>query len=226
MQSHTADFLLENRVDQLRNVGAGFHGRGALGVDITDHRAAGFRHAGVRLIGDIGGHALVGDKAGTLTDEHADQLTACDIPDGISRAYPAVPDKGNGTYLDARGFEAVFYGGHAVHGISHAGGYGVQITATAPSLHMIRANIETKINPVVGTRQQSEDLVNYLMQEAEQNPDGLFSTNLFGRSLWEHVSDGISEKLDNMPPEAREKMGQTLARIINEGSGGLVCIIL
>ncbi len=110
--------------------------------------------------------------------------------------------------------------------VRHAGGYGVQITATAPSLHMIRANIETKINPVVGTRQQSEDLVNYLLQESEQNPDGLFSTNLFGRSLWEHVSDGISEKLDNMPPEAREKMGQTLARIINEGSGGLVCIIL
>jgi len=110
--------------------------------------------------------------------------------------------------------------------VRHAGGYGVQITATAPSLHMIRANIETKINPVVGTRQQSEDLVNYLMQESEQNPDGLFSTNLFGRSLWEHVSDGISEKLDNMPTEAREKMGQTLARIINEGSGGLICIIL
>lgn len=110
--------------------------------------------------------------------------------------------------------------------VRHAGGYGVQITASAPSLHMIRANIETKINPVVGTRQQSEDLVNYLMQEAEQNPDGLFSTNLFGKTLWEHVSDGIGEKLDNMPPDAREKMGQTLARIINEGSGGLVCIIL
>jgi len=110
--------------------------------------------------------------------------------------------------------------------VRHAGGYGVQITASAPSLHMIRANIETKINPVVGTRQQSEDLVNYLMDEAEQNPDGLFSTNLFGRTLWEHVSDGIGEKLENMPPEARDKMGQTLARIINEGSGGLVCIIL
>ncbi len=110
--------------------------------------------------------------------------------------------------------------------VRHAGGYGVQITATAPSLHMIRANIETKINPVVGTRQQSEDLVNYLISEAEQNPDGLFSTNLFGRTLWDHVSDGIGEKLENMPPEAREKMGQTLARIINEGSGGLVCIIL
>jgi stage IV sporulation protein A len=64
------------------------------------------------------------------------------------------------------------------------------------------------------------------MQEAEQNPEGLFATNLFGKSLWELVNDGVSEKLGNMPPEARQKMGQTLARIINEGSGGLICIIL
>lgn len=110
--------------------------------------------------------------------------------------------------------------------VRHAGGYGVQIKAVAPSLHLIKANIETQINPVVGTRQQSEDLVNYLMQEAEQNPEGLFATNLFGKSLWELVNDGVSEKLGNMPPEARQKMGQTLARIINEGSGGLICIIL
>ncbi len=110
--------------------------------------------------------------------------------------------------------------------VRHAGGYGVRIKATAPSIHMIRATIETELSPVVGTEQQSEDLVNYLRTEAGQSPDGIWSTNLLGKSLYDMVSDGLNEKLGNMPPDAREKMAETLSRIVNEGSGGLICIIL
>ena len=110
--------------------------------------------------------------------------------------------------------------------VRHAGGFGVRIKATAPSIHMIRATVETELSPVVGTEQQSEDLVNYLRTEAGQSPDGIWSTNLLGKSLYDMVSDGLNEKLGNMPPDAREKMAETLSRIVNEGSGGLICIIL
>lgn len=110
--------------------------------------------------------------------------------------------------------------------VKHSGGYGVLVKATAPSIHMIRADIQTEISPVVGTEQQSEDLVNYLMDEYRGNPGNIWSTNLFGKTLYELVSEGLAAKLANMPDDARSKMAQTLSRIINEGSGGLICIIL
>jgi len=110
--------------------------------------------------------------------------------------------------------------------VKHANGYGVKLKASAPSIHMIKANIQTEINPVVGTEQQSEDLVKYLLDEFEEDPSRIWSTNLFGKTLNELVNEGLHAKLSNMPDDAREKLGETLGRIINEGSGGLICIIL
>ncbi len=108
----------------------------------------------------------------------------------------------------------------------HTSGYGVKLKASAKSIHMIRANIETEINPIVGTEQQSEDIVKYLLREFDRSPTDIWQSNLFGKSLYELVNEGLHSKLEHMPDDARMKLGETLERIINEGSGGLICIIL
>lgn len=110
--------------------------------------------------------------------------------------------------------------------VKHAGGYGVRLRASAQSIHMIRANIETEINPIVGTEQQSEDLVKYMLNEFEEDPQRIWQSNMFGKSLYELVNEGLHTKLEHMPEASRAKLSETLERIINEGSGGLICIIL
>lgn len=110
--------------------------------------------------------------------------------------------------------------------VRQAGGYGVRLRASASSVHMIKTNIETEINPIVGTEQQSEEMVKYLMREFEDDPKAIWQSNMFGKSLYELVGDGLHTKLDHMPEDARQKFGETLSKIINEGSQGLICIIL
>jgi stage IV sporulation protein A len=110
--------------------------------------------------------------------------------------------------------------------VKQAGGYGVKLRAAAQSVHMIRANIETEINPIVGTEQQSEDLVRYMLREFEEDPKSIWASNLFGKSLYELVNEGLHTKLAHMPDESRLKLSETLERIINEGSNGLICILL
>jgi len=104
--------------------------------------------------------------------------------------------------------------------------YGVKLRASAPSIHLIRANIETEVCPVVGTEKQSEELVRYLLSEFESNPAEIWQSNIFGKSLHELVNEGLNNKLNRMPDEAQIKLQETLQKIINEGSGGLICIIL
>ncbi len=104
--------------------------------------------------------------------------------------------------------------------------FGVKLKASAPSLHIMRVDIETEVCPVVGTEQQSEDLVNYLLSEFEQNPKGIWQTNMFGKSLDSLVNEGLNNKLTSMPVETQKKMRKTLSRIINEGRGGIICILL
>ena len=91
---------------------------------------------------------------------------------------------------------------------------------------MIKTNIETEINPIVGTEQQSEEMVKCLMQQFEDDPKALWESKMFGRSLYELVADGLSAKLEHLPDDARQKFAETLSKIINEGSQGLICIIL
>ncbi len=110
--------------------------------------------------------------------------------------------------------------------IKQAGSYGVKLRASAQSIHMIRANIETEINPIVGSEQQSEELIRYMLNEFEENPQKIWESNMFGKSLYELVNEGLHTKLAHMPEESRKKLSETLERIINEGSGGLICIIL
>lgn len=93
-------------------------------------------------------------------------------------------------------------------------------------IHMIRADIETEIAPLVGTEKQSEELVTYLLREFENDTAKLWESNIFGKSLHELVQEGLQNKLFKMPEDAQAKLQETLQKIINEGSGGLICIIL
>ena len=104
--------------------------------------------------------------------------------------------------------------------------FGVKLRATAPSIHLIRANIETEVSPIVGSEKQSEELVNYLLSGFENDPTSIWNSNIFGKSLHELVNEGLQTKLAKMPEEAQMKLQETLERIVNEGSGGLICIIL
>ena len=104
--------------------------------------------------------------------------------------------------------------------------FGVKLKAKAPSIHMIRADIETEVSPIVGSEKQSEELVNYLLSEFENDPIKIWESNIFGKNLHELVNEGLQNKLAKMPEDAQHKLQETLQRIINEGSGGLICIIL
>lgn len=104
--------------------------------------------------------------------------------------------------------------------------YGVKLKAKAPSIHMIRAEIETEVSPIVGSEKQSEELVNSLLSDFANDPLKIWESNIFGKSLHELVNEGLQNKLNKMPEDAQEKLQETLERIINEGSGGLICIIL
>ncbi len=104
--------------------------------------------------------------------------------------------------------------------------YGVKLKAKAPSIHMIKINTETEVSPIVGSEKQSEDLVKYLLSEFESDPKKIWESNIFGKSLHELVNEGLQNKLAKMPEEAQGKLQETLERIVNEGSGGLICIIL
>ncbi len=110
--------------------------------------------------------------------------------------------------------------------VRQSGRYGVKLQAAAPSIHMMRANINTEISPIVGSERQSEELVNYLMEEFKEDPISIWQSNIFGTSLHELVNEGLHNKLYRMPTEARMKLQETIERIINEGCGGLICIIL
>lgn len=104
--------------------------------------------------------------------------------------------------------------------------FGVKLKATAPSLHMIRADITTELTPIIGTERQCEELVQYMLKEFEENPQKIWNSEIFGKSVNDLVREGIQNKLHRMPENAQLKLQETLTRIVNEGSGGLVCIII
>ena len=104
--------------------------------------------------------------------------------------------------------------------------FGVKLKAKAPSIHLIKTCVETEVSPIVGSEKQSEELVNYLLSEFDSNPKEIWKSNIFGKSLHELVNEGLQTKLSKMPEDAQMKLQETLERIVNEGSGGLICIIL
>ena len=110
--------------------------------------------------------------------------------------------------------------------IRQGGKYGIRLKAAAPSIHMMKTNITTEVTPIVGSEQQSQELVAYLLKEFEESPGKIWESNIFGKSLHELVNEGLHNKLYRMPVDARDKMRETIERIINDGCSGLICIIL
>ena len=110
--------------------------------------------------------------------------------------------------------------------IKQGGKYGIRLRAQAPSIHMMRAVINTEVAPIVGSEKQSEDLVMYMMSDFENAPEKIWESNIFGKSLHELVSEGLNAKLSKLSPSARGKLGETIERMINEGCSGLICFIL
>jgi stage IV sporulation protein A len=110
--------------------------------------------------------------------------------------------------------------------IKQSGKYGIRLKANATAIHMMKTTISTAVTPMVGSEQQSEELISYLMTGFEEDPGKLWESNLFGKSLHELVNEGLHTKLYKMPPDARNKLRETIERIINDGCNGLICIIL
>lgn len=110
--------------------------------------------------------------------------------------------------------------------IKQGGKYGIKLKASAPSIHMMRTQINTEVTPIVGSEQQSEELVSYLLTEFEESPSKIWESNIFGKSLHELVNEGLHNKLYRMPSDARGKISETVEKIINDGCNGLICIIL
>ncbi len=110
--------------------------------------------------------------------------------------------------------------------VRQGGKCGVKLKAEAPSLHIMKVNVETEVSPIMGGYEQSEDLVKYLLEEFENNPQGIWQTNMFGKSLESLVNEGLNSKLTSMPAPLQNKLRKTLGRIVNEGKGGILCILL
>lgn len=110
--------------------------------------------------------------------------------------------------------------------IKQSGKYGIKLQASAPSIHMMKINTKTQVTPIVGSEQQSQELVSYLMKEFEEDPVKIWDSNIFGKSVHELVNEGLHNKLYRMPTDARAKVGETIEKIINDGCNGLICIIL
>lgn len=140
----------------------------------------------------------------------------------IAQAYEQVLDTGYGIVMPT--IEELSLEEPQI--IKQNGKYGVKLKASAPSIHMMRINTTAQVTPIVGSEQQSKELVTYLLKEFEESPQKIWESNIFGKSVNELVSEGLNNKLYRMPEAARRKVGQTIEKIINDGCNGLVCIIL
>ncbi len=174
-------------------------------------------------------YQTLSEQSGFTVKDDGDLMTLLTGLAGVKKEY----DKVKGALQDVRetGYGIVIPGIEELkleepEIMKQGGRYGVRLKASAPSIHMIRADVEASVSPVVGTEKQSEDMVNYLLQEFEGDISRIWESNMFGRSFNELVSEDLQAKLKRMPDDARGKLQETLQRIINEGSGGLICIIL
>lgn len=142
--------------------------------------------------------------------------------DKIAQAYEQVKETGYGIVMptiDELSLEEPQI-------IKQSGKYGIKLKASAPSIHMMRVETQTEVTPIVGSEQQSEELVSYLLKEFEESPEKIWESNIFGKSVHELVNEGLHNKLYRMPSDARRKIGETIEKIINDGCNGLICIIL
>ena len=174
-------------------------------------------------------YRVLGERTG-LTVRDEGELLACMMNfaamkkqyDKIKDAYEEVQSTGYGIVMP--GLEELSLEEPEI--IRQGGKYGIRLKASAPSVHMMKTQITTEVTPIVGSEQQSQELVEYLLREFEENPAKIWESNIFGKSLHELVNEGLHNKLTRMPVDARDKLRETIERIINEGCSGLICIIL
>ena len=193
-------------------------------VDLGTGRA----RVGVQLAPDLF-YRVLGEKTGlAITDEGS--LMDCMMKlaemkktyDKIGAAYRDAEETGYGIVMPDVD-ELTLEEPEIIH---QGGRYGIRLRAAAPSVHMMKTRITTEITPIVGSERQSQDLIDYILKEFESNPSQIWESNVFGKSLHELVNEGLHNKLSRMPDDAREKVRETIERIINEGCNGLICIIL
>ncbi|MCH5299659.1 MAG: stage IV sporulation protein A [Ruminococcus sp.] len=142
--------------------------------------------------------------------------------DKIAAAYQQVQDTGYGIVMPT--MEELSLEEPQI--LKQSGKYGIRLSASAPSIHMMKINTKTEVTPIVGSEQQSQELVSYMLKEFEENPIKIWESNIFGKSVHELVNEGLHNKLYRMPSDARAKIGETIEKIINNGCNGLICIIL
>lgn len=174
-------------------------------------------------------YKVLGEKTGLEVADEGDLLDcmmslSCikEKYNKISQAYNDVLETGYGIVMPST--EELYLDEPEI--IKQGGKYGIRLKASAQSIHMMKTKITTEVTPIVGSEQQSEELVNYLLKEFEENPGKIWDSNIFGKSLYELVNEGLHNKLYRMPNDARAKIKETIERIINDGCNGLICIIL
>lgn len=172
---------------------------------------------------------VLGEKTGISIADEADMLKIIvdliDMKkeyDKIKTAYEDVMETGYGIVMPS--MEELTLEEPQI--IKQGSKYGIKLRASAPSIHMLRTNITTELTPIVGSEQQSEDLVMYMLNEFEESPVKIWESNIFGKSLHDLVNEGLQNKLHRMPADARSKINETIERIINDGCNGLICVIL
>ena len=174
-------------------------------------------------------YSILGEKSGFEIENERALLTIMTELAEVKRKYDKVADAIDNVMNDGYGIVMPSIDDLTLEEpeiVKQPGGYGVKLKASAPSIHMMKADIQTEVNPIVGTESQSEELVSFLLKEFEEDPRSIWESNMFGKSLHELVSENLNSKLAHMPDEARAKIAGTIQRIINEGSGGLICILL
>lgn len=140
----------------------------------------------------------------------------------VSSAYDEVQSRGYGVVTPTR--EEITIAEPEI--MKHGNKYGVKIKTTAPSIHMIKANIETEIAPIVGSEEQAADLISYIKKNAAENPEGIWETNIYGKSIKQLVDDSISTKINKMTDDSQLKLQEAMQKIINDSNGGMICIII
>ena len=174
-------------------------------------------------------YQTLSERSGFTVSDDGDLMTLLTELAGIKSEYDKVKDalrdvRETGYGIVSPGIDELILEEPEI--VKQGGRYGVRLKASAPSIHMIRTNIETSVSPVIGNEKQSEEMMNYLLEEFAGDTSKIWQSNIFGRSFHELVSEDLQGKLKRMPEDARKKLQETLQRIINEGSGGLICIIL
>lgn len=182
----------------------------------------------VRLRGELF-YQVLSEKSGIdIRSERELMRCICELSasreryDRIGKAYEDVLDKGYGIVMPT--MEELSLEEPEI--VRQSGKYGIRLKASAPSIHMMRVRTTAEVTPIVGSEQQSEELVTYLLKEFEESPARIWDSNIFGKSVSDLVNEGLHNKLYRMPERARLKIGETMEKIINDGCNGLICIIL